>query len=202
MSISEERTIELADELAWHLFEAECDAGELKKSLDYYRTSGNRIQFFQMVSIRSRESELFQRSNKTRLYYRKIDQKIRNVLGLPGMEFSDDLRVLGWAFRLMQYYDEMKPTHPVTRQSSQAIQKPITQDRPAKSQNRRTGIVKWFDGERKGYGYIKPNDGGNDVFVHISQTPGRRGLQEKQRVSFVMGKGPQGREQAQDVQAE
>jgi hypothetical protein len=103
MNISDERAIELADELAWHLFEAECDASELKKSLDYYRASEDRIRFFQMLKIRSGQSGLFQRSNKTRDYYREMNRKIRNVLGLLEMEPSDDLQVLGWAFRLLQY---------------------------------------------------------------------------------------------------
>jgi CspA family cold shock protein len=202
MNISDERAIELADELAWHLFEAKCDAGELKKSLNYYRASEDRARFFQMLNIRSEKSELFQRSNKTRDYYREINRKIQDVLGLPEMEPRDDLRVLGWAFRLMQYYDEEKPSHPVTRLSSKAKKPPSTLPHPDTSQKRRTGAVKWFDSQTKGYGFIKPDDDSEDVFVHISQTPGQQGLLEDQRVSFVMGKGPQGRDQAQDVQPE
>jgi CspA family cold shock protein len=203
MSISDERAIELADELAWHLFEAECDASELKKSLDYYRASEDRVRFFQMLKIRSGQSGLFQRSNKTREYYREINQKIQDVLGLSEMEPGDDLRVLGWAFRLMQYYDEEKPSHSVTRPSAEAIQKPpSTLPHSGTSQKRRFGIVKWFDSQTRGYGFIKPDGDDKDVFVHISQTPGQQGLLEKQRVSFVMGKGPQGRDQAQDVQPE
>ena len=47
------------------------------------------------------------------------------------------------------------------------------------------GTVKWFNAE-KGYGFIAPQDGGRDVFVHISavQAAGMRGLDEGQRVSF------------------
>jgi cold shock protein len=202
MSISDERAIELADELAWHLFEAECDAGELKKSLDYYRVSKDRVRFFQMLRIRGGQSELFQRSNKTRDYYQKINKKIQDVLGLSEMKPGDDLRVLGWAFRLMQYYDEEKPLHPVTRPSSKVKKLSSTLPHPNTSQTRRTGTVKWFDSQTKGYGFIKQDDDGEDVFVHISQTPGRQGLLEEQRVSFVMGKGPQGRDQAQNVQPE
>ena len=48
-----------------------------------------------------------------------------------------------------------------------------------------TGTVKWFNGQ-KGFGFIQPNDGGNDVFVHISavERAGLSGLAEGQRVSY------------------
>jgi CspA family cold shock protein len=48
-----------------------------------------------------------------------------------------------------------------------------------------TGTVKWFNGQ-KGFGFIQPTDGGNDVFVHISavERAGLSGLAEGQKVSF------------------
>lgn len=59
-----------------------------------------------------------------------------------------------------------------------------------------TGTVKFFNSE-KGYGFIKPDDGGRDVFVHVSAviTSGLGTLNEGQRVSFEIepdkrGKGP------------
>jgi len=47
------------------------------------------------------------------------------------------------------------------------------------------GTVKWFNSQ-KGYGFIQPNDGGKDVFVHISavERAGMNGLNEGQKVSF------------------
>ena len=48
-----------------------------------------------------------------------------------------------------------------------------------------TGTVKWFNGQ-KGFGFIQPNDGGNDVFVHISavERSGLSGLNEGDRFEF------------------
>lgn len=48
-----------------------------------------------------------------------------------------------------------------------------------------TGTVKWFNGQ-KGFGFIQPNDGGSDVFVHISavERAGLTGLAEGQKVSY------------------
>ena len=48
-----------------------------------------------------------------------------------------------------------------------------------------TGTVKWFNSQ-KGYGFIQPDDGGKDVFVHISavQRAGMQGLGEGQKISY------------------
>ena len=55
-----------------------------------------------------------------------------------------------------------------------------------------TGSVKWFNAD-KGFGFIQPEGGGKDVFVHITavQAAGLRGLNEGQKVSFevVMERG-------------
>lgn len=55
------------------------------------------------------------------------------------------------------------------------------------------GIVKWFNKD-KGYGFITPNDGSKDVFVHYSaiQGGGFKELVEGQSVSFEVEKGPKG----------
>ena len=55
------------------------------------------------------------------------------------------------------------------------------------------GTVKWFNAE-KGFGFITPDDGGADVFVHYSeiQSGGYRTLEENQRVSYTVTQGPKG----------
>lgn len=57
----------------------------------------------------------------------------------------------------------------------------------------RTGTVKWFN-ETKGYGFISPQDGSSDVFVHYSaiQTPGFKTLTQGQAVQFETEQGPKG----------
>jgi CspA family cold shock protein len=57
----------------------------------------------------------------------------------------------------------------------------------------RTGTVKWFN-ESKGFGFIAPADGGDDVFVHFSSIAGSgfKTLAEGQQVSFDVERGPKG----------
>lgn len=68
-------------------------------------------------------------------------------------------------------------------------------------QNQHTGTVKWFN-DSKGFGFIQPNQGGNDVFVHISavERAGLRTLKEGQKISYDLQRDPKkGKESAANL---
>jgi CspA family cold shock protein len=65
--------------------------------------------------------------------------------------------------------------------------------RGAKEKNVAKGTVKWFNAD-KGFGFIAPDDGGDDLFVHHSEvrTGGYASLTEGQKVEFQVGQGRKG----------
>ncbi|SMH35191.1 cold-shock protein [Maritimibacter sp. HL-12] len=63
-----------------------------------------------------------------------------------------------------------------------------------------TGTVKWFN-STKGFGFIAPDDGGKDVFVHISavERAGLTGLKDDQKIEYELIAGRDGRESAGEL---
>jgi cold shock CspA family protein len=187
-----------ADAIAGALDKQKTDVNELSKCVgvlrELARGKKNGALFFEYLDTVIAEGQAVVRSGRTLDYYRAIRDACRRHL----MPYEDDPRamalILGWAARLMRYYA-------VEDKLGQVVRRPSRRPRPVASGDRRTGTVKWFN-ESKGFGFIKPDDGGKDLFVHKSQTPDQQGLRERQHVSFVVGKGPKGRPQAQDVRPE
>lgn len=66
--------------------------------------------------------------------------------------------------------------------------------------NMATGTVKWFN-STKGYGFIQPDDGSQDAFVHISavERAGLRGLNDGQKVSYELVTGRNGKQSAENL---
>ena len=62
--------------------------------------------------------------------------------------------------------------------------------------------MKWFN-TKKGFGFIEPEDGGKDVFVHISavEASGLAGLEDNQKVTYELQEGRDGRQMAGDLKA-
>jgi len=178
-----------ADAIAQTLNDQRTDVNELSNCIQYLhnitqeRNSGS--AFFEYLDTIITEGQSVVRSGRTLSYYRAIREVCREHLDTYQNDPETMAWILGWAARLMRYYAV-----------EDRLGKPVRHHPRPKKTDRRTGTVKWFS-KNKGYGFIKPDGSGDDHFFHISETPVKQGLKEKQQVSFVseMGdKGPKARD--------
>jgi cold shock CspA family protein len=192
--MSEEQYLDTADAIAQTLVGSRVDPNEVASVLTSLRDMNDGKRFFLFLETVVREGQAVVRSGRTLDYYRHILEVCLEHL-TPYEEKPDEMaRILGWAIRLMRYYrvegaaDRGMRTH--KRTGPRRPGPPVG--------GRKTGQVKFFR-EDKGFGFIAPEGGGKDVFVHKSQlSGGLTSLSSGQRVTYEVGQGRKGPE-ARDV---
>ena len=173
------------------------DPNEIAKALRYLVEHKSSRRFFRYLRTVVNEGRAVVRSGRTLDYYRQIQEVCHQHLGPYRGDPEAMAQILGWAVRLMRYH-RVAPNLPRPPKAAPVRRAPRAA--PAALQRRR-GRVKWFD-EGKRFGFIQPDGGGDDVFVHVSGlAPGTTTLLPGQRVEFDMGQGPRGRPQAVNVVA-
>ena len=178
--------LKVADRMAAEWVKRGTDPNEVAQVLTYLRSHRDGPDFFRYLRTVQEHGGAVVRSGRTLQYYYAIQEVCQYYLRDYTENPKQMILILGWAVRLMRYHKVAPRLIPPTHSRLDA------------GKDRRSGQVKWFDVE-KGYGFIKPDDGQKDVFVHLTQTPGSQGLENGQRVNFLIGKGPKGRDQAQKV---
>ena len=196
--IIQDQELAIADSIARAL-DDKADVNELSKCIGFLRDNPDGALFFDYLDTVIAEGRAVVRSGRTLGYYRAIRDACRQHL----TPYKDDpetmAQILGWAARLMRYYAVESKLD--WKEKPPGISRPKRSSRPPAGGDRHTGTVKFFN-SGKHFGFIKPDGDGEDVFVHLSQVAGGQPLQENQRVSFIIGKGPKGRPQARDVRVE
>jgi len=205
-----------ANAIAISLDKQQADVNELSKCMGFLRDLArdklDGALFFEYLDTIIAEGQAVVRSGRTLDYYRAIRDACRQHLMPHKSNPQAMAEILGWAARFMRYYAveeqlgrEATPPRGTHQQRAPRPAAAGTRQqrvpRLTAAGTRRTGAARWFNADRR-FGSIIPDDGGKDVFVHLSQVASGKALREGQRVSFVMGTGPKGLPEAQDVQPE
>jgi cold shock CspA family protein len=188
--------LETADLIARSLAAHGTDPNEVASALATLRDMNEGSQFFRFLDTVVRDGQAVVRSGRTLDYYRHIRDVCREYLSPYQGEPKEMAYILGWAIRLMRYY---RVEGQVSRGTARPARTKRDRRRPASpAGERQSGRVKFFRQDR-GYGFIAPDGGGKDVFVHKSQlASGLTSLAEGQSVTYEVGQGRKGPE-ARDV---
>jgi cold shock CspA family protein len=191
----QKQDLQTAQTMAQDWVNHKTDPNEIAKALRYLRDYKSGPLFFRYLRTVVDEGRAVVRSGRTLDYYRQILDTCERHLAPYRDDPETMAQILGWAVRLMRYY-RAEPKLPRPPKVAPTRRKPKKKPKA----ERRQGRIKWFD-PGKGYGFIKEQDSEEEWFVHHSQLPDAlKAPAEGTPVSFVIGQGPKGRDQAQDVQ--
>jgi cold shock CspA family protein len=184
------------------------DPNEVAKSLRYLTEHPNGRRFFDYLNTVMREGRSVVRSGRSLDYYRQIEEVCRKHLGPYQEEPEEMAQILGWAVRLMRYYQvEPDLEQPPVRTPRPPAPPPLARTAPATASaasqvppGYQQGRVKNFGlGPKKSFGFIYPQTGGREIFVHRDGlAKGVSSLEEGQEVIFKVVQTPKGLK-AEDV---
>jgi CspA family cold shock protein len=121
--------------------------------------------------------------------------------GGTGKSTLDSLFIRDWRFSVWASVPSHAATHSVLPTIEKYSASRCVKRQVLEEHRMTTGTVKWFNAQ-KGYGFIQPDDGSKDVFVHISavERSGLGRLNDGQKVSYDIERGQQGKSSAVNLQ--